>query len=488
MASLLVSFLVTPEYLDFLHEEEYGFVILFTQLIAYTSVLDFGIGSWLLQKISVGLISPSDETEAVIRKSYRVLFLVLIVSLPIIAILAFKTELFFSLPTGSAFSKTLFFFALLASVVSIFFKPFTSIQVANEHLRTNATINFFSLLIFSVGSLAMLHIGWGINSFFLAHIISVISNLSASSYFLKKEKSFTLHIGIPTCNETKTVLSGSFFIFLNAVSAQIIYNGDRIILAGFVSLSSLSIFTLNIRILEIGQAALIKMTDTYMPKMIKAANFGVDFCYAYFCHISRLTAVAAILILSNIFLFNQTFIKLWIGPEWIIQGSEALTASYGLAVFLHVVFRIPSIFLFGLGKNEGYTKTSFADALLNLCLSILFIPRMGVLGAVTATVVSTLATSVPANIYLLKNSLQKSRSFWRIIHPGLMPLVKSAPLLGASLWASSAISAFANSWPRFVLITILLNLIIIPITVMINFGGLKSLQKEINQLNHGFHG
>lgn len=488
MASLLVSILVTPEYLDFLQEDEYGFVILFTQLVAYTSVLDFGIGSWLLQKISVGLISASDQTDAIIKKSYRVLFLVLIVSLPIIAIIAFKTDLFFSLPAGHAFSKTLFFFALLASVVSIFFKPFTSIQVAKEHLRTNATISFFSLLIFNVGSLVLLHIGWGINSFFLAHITSVIINLSASSYFLKKQKSFALHIGIPTLSETQTVLSGSFFIFLNAVSAQIIYNGDRIILAGFVSLSSLSIFSLNIRVLEIGQTALIKMTDTFMPKMIKAANLGVDFCYTYFFHISRLTAVAAILILANIFLFNQTFITLWIGPEWIMPSSEALTASYGLAVFLHVVFRIPSIFLFGLGKNEGYTKTSFADAILNLTLSILLIPEMGVMGAVTATVISTLITSVPANIYLLKNSLHKSRSFWHIIQPGLLPLAKSAPLIGASLWASSAISAFADSWLRFVFATILLNLIIIPVTVMINFGGLKNLQKEINQLNHGFHG
>lgn len=487
--TLIAGIFVTPFYFNYLSKERYGFAILFAQIVTYLGIFDLGIGSFLVQRISVHLTAAKSDLEQkeLVSKCLGILLAVILILTPFVFLLAFFVDHIFHFDFElKVQTKLLLSVSFLATLFSLFFKPIVSILMAREHLLFNAFSNTLVFFIYSVGALVLLHFKLDINSFLISHLVSLVFGTLVNYIYLRGKWPFDISFIHPQKSFAKEILTPSLFIFINGLAAQIIYNGDRVLVAKFVGITALTLFNLNIRVIEISQAFLIKITDLYIPRIVKTVHSQLHQSINYYNTLTRVIVILTFLTLMNIITFNNTFLKLWLGDSFVL-GDSAIVNIYMCAMFSHVVFRIPSLFLFGIGDNKIYATASLADAFLNIVLSILLVPIFQIKGLLLATLIATLVTSVPINIISLKKVFREQTNFRTTLAPIFAPVLFNLPFIFVSFQLSPFVYGHVTSWLQFFVIVVLINCVFVFLLTVVNFRGYKKLVQAIKLLNNGFY-
>lgn len=488
VVTLFVGILITPYYFRHISSEQYGFAILFSQIVVYLGIFDFGLSTFLVQRISVVLIKAGlPGQHRVISKSFGILLIMLLILIPPSVLLAANIDRLFDFSFELTLqTKALLLLCFITTLGTLFFKPLVSILVAREHLLFNSISATCSTLIYAIGSLLLLRLGYGVDSFLYAYLAGAIISTGMNYFFLKTTSGFAISIERPQRSDLRDILTPSFLIFVNGLAAQIIYNGDRIILAKFVGVSVLTAFALNIRVIEIAQNLLIKLADLYIPKIVKQVNTTAERSLAYYQVFTKAITVVTVLAIANVVALNQAFVHLWVGSDFLL-GDFTIILLYLCVMFSHVIFRIPSLFLYGMNLNKGYTTVSLIDAAINIVLSILLAQDYGIKGVVTATLVATLFTSAPMNIYFLRQAFAGGVSIKSILAPVVVPFIVSSPVLIFTYYAREVVFDRIQSWTDFVIFAALGNLVFITSLMFLNYRGYSNLRLTASELNHAIH-
>jgi O-antigen/teichoic acid export membrane protein len=314
-------------------------------------------------------------------------------------------------------------------------------------------------------------------------MIGKIVNLLRTFFLFPRKKSDLLYSPtLPRKKELFYLINGGFYLFLNGMAAQVIYNGDRIIVAKFVSIATLTIFTINIRTIEIIQMFVMKMSDVFIPKIIKVASENLDKAMIYYVSFTKISVIAVIFLQINFLLFNTSFIKLWVGEEFLLKDKSVIPL-YLIVFFLHIVFRIPSLFLYAIGKNKQYSFVSLIEAVINLSLSIILARYFEIKGIVIATIIALFLTSIPSNLYFLNKYFEARISYYKSISPLIIPLLLLSPALIAAYLLNERVMKLITNWYLFFTFVILFNIIFLPIIVLINYRKVSLFFNDLKFLN-----
>lgn len=451
--------------------------------------LDIGVSSFLTQKLSrLTIKSSKNKNNRLIPSSIGFLLLISIFLVPIIIAVTFYFENIFSLNIIiSNKTKFLIGMSMIISLINLFLKPYTSLLYSEEKLLSVTLFSNLSFVIYNLLSVILVYYNFGINSFFYALIISNLIYLSfILFYFFLSKRRNMIKVSIPKKKEVLYFINGGFFLFINGIAAQIIYNGDRILVAKFVSISSLTYFTINIRAIEIIQVLVMKITDFFIPKIVKITTVSIQNAIEYYYQFTKLSTVIVLYIIVNFLLFNKCLIKLWVGSEMIISDFSIIL-FYLIICFSNIIFRIPSIFLYAYGKNRQYSMFSILDAILNLCFSIIFVKFFELKGIVLASIFATFLTSVPSNLYLLKKYFDIRDKWFVFLKPIFLPVIYSTPLLVLSYFGSSYALEFIHNWFQLFEVVIFFNLTLTPVFIFINYKNIRNFILNIKKINNGIY-
>lgn len=489
VVNLLISIFFIPYFLSKFSNQSYGLVVLVSQVISFVMFLDIGIASFLTQKLSSLIARPNPKKGTrLVASSIGLLLIISLILIPIIILLIINFEKIFSLDFYIPIdTKLLIGASMVVSLINLFSKPYTSLLFSEEKMVSLTFLSNLSFVLYSILSVIFVYINLGINSFFYALVISNLFYLfSVFVYFIRYKRQDELRVALPKKKEILYFINGGFFLFVNGIASQIIYNGDRILVAKFVSVGVLTLFTINIRIIEIIQVLIMKISDFYIPKIIKSVALTKETAVRYFTSFTKLTVVIVCFIIINFLLFNASLIKLWVGSDMIIDDYSVI-GFYLIVCFSNIVFRIPSLFLYASGKNKQYSLFSILDAVINIILSIFLVKYYELKGIVLASIISTFLTSVPSNLWLFKKQFNINDYYTVLVKPILLPLSILSPIIFFGYVFSVKLLMFIDNWLELIVLFILFNLFLIPIIILLNYKKITLFINELKLVNNDIY-
>lgn len=241
--------------------------------------------------------------------------------------------------------------------------------------------------------LFLIYIGWRLEGALFAFILSVISGSILAFYFLQKLFPSLTSKMIPSILESKKILGFSWPLFFVGFFYLIILWMNTLLIGYFLSAEEVGIFGAANNVAMLGLVVVNSFSSIFAPVVSDLSNRGekqaLENLYKVVTKwISMLSFPLFILMIY----FNQEILILSFGKEF-VQGA-------GVLVILNIALLINAIigatgFLTAMSGKPKIELANLGIVLLsNFILSVVFIPKFGILGAAYSTLAAFILLNV----------------------------------------------------------------------------------------------
>ena len=382
-----IAFFLSPFLVHTLGDTKYGIWSVVSALSGYMSLLDLGISSALTRYVSKYNQSGEGEKISEIVNSgfglYTLLGLLLIITSPLTA-KVFVHFIHFD-PSLIEIVKQL---VILTSFDVAFFLVAGAYRGVFQGLQQFGTINFILIATGAIKALLFLVLlsnGYGLVSMSIITILEKLITLSIFYFLLKKALSFRFEFKNMNLHGIKTILSFSFFTFLNMVANQIIYYSDAFVIGYFAGAAAVTYYSIAWSLMEYVKKFCLSFTRVFIPAFseMEAAN---DFkkIRVYLINGSKYALLSCCLFCFGLIVYGENFIALWMGPEYGATCAPILTILL-LSQFIELPQLISLAVLLGISKHKYMSYVSLATGVINVVLSVVLIQKFGLIGVAIGT-------------------------------------------------------------------------------------------------------
>jgi len=214
---------------------------------------------------------------------------------------------------------------------------------------------------------------------------------------------------------------------LAILAGRIHYGSDALIIGTFLSPAMVPFYLIPANLINYSRSLLLSITQSYLPLFSRMeANGEKEAMADTYLIYTRLTLLVFLPVLVMLSFFGETFLGLWMGPEYARIGGPVillLTISLTLSGLQPLSERL----LTGTAQQGVLVWTGFGAATVFLALGFLFIGQHGLTGLAVAFLISSLGPS----FFILKRSLFllniTIRAFCvKCLYPNLVPTVAAA--------------------------------------------------------------
>jgi O-antigen/teichoic acid export membrane protein len=430
---VIISLGSTPFIVSTLGKSEYGLFSLVNSIIAYIVLLDLGFGSAVI-RFNAKYISENNSTgQRNINGMFLLLFSAIgLVSLIASVILVFNFSSIFSSLSESELSilKTIFIIAAINVAVSFPLNIFSSIITAYERFVYLKVINLIRVvlspammvlvLLFDFRSTGMVTVALVLN--LTIGVINVV--------FCRTKLNLTVRFTGFDTKLFKEIFSYSSYILLSSIAFQIYTNADPLIIGMFLGATPIAIFAiaaqLNTYILNFSNV----LASFYLPKLTKMIVKGADQAALMLelVKIGRIQALIVGYIVSGFVLFGQSFILIWLGPDYKYAYTVAL-----IIIIPQITSIVQSLFatmLEAMNMHRVKAFIYFSVAILKVGLTFWFIRFWGITGCAIATAIGMIINVCLNNVYYKYKLKFDILHFWLQIIRVFIPVVLLAGLSG----------------------------------------------------------
>ena len=393
LVSVLLSLAVTPVVVAYLGAGRYGLWLVLTQVVGYLGLFDVGMRNGLMRFLA----QHRTDDEVTSRLVSTGLFGALVVSAAAAGggwLLA--APLATALPVDELGAPEV---ARLIGAQALWFACQYPLRVVggvlfvHQRQLLSHVIDFGVVAATVAASLVFLALGLGLWSLVLANYVALVPHGLALVAALRRHFP---HLRIsPSRFDLGWLVRTyrfSFFLFLNAFAWLAISSTDRLIIGAFESVAAVAAFSLTVRLQEFAQSLIFKLTDNAFPEMVDLDARGRRGDLARLYH--GLTAVTVSLSAAAFWMvvtFGETFLTLWVGPEYF--AGDLILVLAGAILLYHCWHHVGAILLQGAGLMKTFSLVSLVEAALNVGLSVVLVRRYGVAGVLAGTLAAGLLTS-----------------------------------------------------------------------------------------------
>lgn len=379
-ANIVVSLFLTPFVVHSLGNIRYGIWSLILSLVGYMGISDVGLRRSINKYINQYLAQKDNERALqVVSTSVGILMVIFFIVMVVSIVLGSLFYSIFSAVPSSFESEvriTIFIAALefgsglIGSVFRRAVESFDRFDIINYSrifmliLRTALVIwvlTFFpSLTNLALASFAVQAI---MSFFFIVAAYRVWPNFRVSLALIKKNTALELaKFGGPT--------------FFDNISAQIINYTDLTVIGILMSVSDVTFYSIGFSMILYARTFLEKITTILTPTLFRETAIE-DFANLRFFLMRgiNLGVVFSLPLAIGFIIFGDTFIALWMGPDF-FQSAAVLAIHATTLIFLPMV-NMSKIIILGFGKPVKVAGISLVEAIANLLLSIFFVTRIG---------------------------------------------------------------------------------------------------------------
>lgn len=224
----------------------------------------------------------------------------------------------------------------------------------------------------------------------------------------------------------KVVLSFGLASSVLHIAGQIMLFGDSAVIGIFLPVGMVTYFAIAGNLTDYGRQVAGGVSRVLTPLVSAVEARGENAAIIRSLLVGARSATLLVLPVAVTFIIRgTTFIRLWMGAEYATLSGQVLAV---LAVFLavHAAYEVMTASMMGINRHRGLIPIFLADAVCNVVLSILLVPRFGVVGSALGTVIPQLVVTLLIGPWYVRRELGVPlTSFWMNSH--VRPLLAIVP-------------------------------------------------------------
>ncbi len=384
LLSIVLGLTVTPFIYRILGKELYGLNALVFQALSYLSMAELGVGTVMVVSVYKPLANGEyDLINRILSTGQRLFNYIglLIFSVGVIVCLYFD-HLFKINANDVLISKIVFFIFLLKTVLTYFFSSYFSLITASQKGYKLGIVNLFTGPLMPLLNLGVLYLGFGLIGIVINGLLIGIITLLISIRIVKKEFPWL------NLNADKTYYgpykADLFPVFMDKLLVLAVFQTDYIFISSILGVAFVAAYAM--------YTSLFGLIRDFVWTSLNDITHGIGELYAklqlnqiyqLWRDIINLAFIILSIVVPLMCLFTDRFIQLWIGKNSVLPQLNTILFILNL-VYL-VTIQCTTIFINA--KNFFWKRIwgSVAELVVNVCLSLYLIPRLGTAGALAGT-------------------------------------------------------------------------------------------------------
>lgn len=394
MINIIVGLITVPIMTHFMGTSEYGLFELMGSLIAYMSVMDFGLSSTITRYYSQAMARQDEKEKQNILAVSGLIYLGIAVLTVLVGVVIYHClgPIYSSSLTAAelASCKRIFIVLVINMAITIPSHLFTAVLTSEERFIFLRGVTMFSQALQPVGYIVVLYF---VPTAFAVCIVQTTFNLvvvALNAFHCIFKVRMKIHLYSFDKPLVRSMLGFSFFIFLNTVIDQLYWKTDILIMGAVAGTAATGIYGIASRITTMYMNFSATVNSVFLPQISKIVLQSKDLhpVNAIMKKVGRLQFYVISLILSGFLCYGRQFLWLWAGSKYTdAQKFEA----YLICLIVMIPLVIPLIQNIGITILQAMNKHAFRSvvylivAIANVAASIPLAMRFGGLGCAAAT-------------------------------------------------------------------------------------------------------
>jgi len=430
----VISVILTPAMIHGLGNMYYGMWALVGSLVDYSGLLDMGMRATLFryvayfrganQRAGLNQTFATGVTIALCAMFLCALgFIGLAVALPPFFKFAGTDKVVFSkviLLMGASVSL-----ALPTQFLSAYLRGLERFDLYNLGVMVHAIVRATLLL-------ALLKLGFGIIPVAMGVLASEVFVLMLYWVLVKRaDPGLKVSLDHLTWKQTREMCNFGFYSFVTNSGETLRYSTDSFVIGRMLTVALVTPFNVATRLTEYFKALIGGVSGPIMVRLSSLTGKNQeDELREEFLRSTRFSMLLSILVGGVMILDGKTLIRIWMGPEYLV--------SYPILVVLTVAYIVTwgqiacQLLIFARARHhKSISWWTLGEGLANLCLSMLWAPRFGLLGVAMGTAVPLVASKLLVQPWYVLKDLRMT--VWTYFKGGLLrSLVVGGIFLGGS--------------------------------------------------------
>ncbi|MBI5078302.1 MAG: polysaccharide biosynthesis C-terminal domain-containing protein [Candidatus Yonathbacteria bacterium] len=388
---VLIAIFVTPIIVHHFGVKEYGIYIFISTLVSLAGLLDLGVSVALSKFIAEKHGSQDKEGIKDLFKTTNTILVIIgltgaifIISSIFIGLVSFPGETvgaYRAYIPAFMYAGVLFFTNSISGLYAL-------IPIAYQRFDISSKIGISFITIQQAGILAVVFLGWSINTLFLLQAL-----LALVFYFVYKKYSMTIlnpdecsYIRMYGWNKLVAIKCYRFGIvsFLNNLAGSSLTYLDRMIIPLFLGPSNLTFYSLPGSITNKVPSLSTTLSTVVFPMTAHFEGGGNrEMTKNLYVRSMRLITIISTAVTISFIAFAYQMLEYWISPELAEKATSVLVILALTNLALAITYPLNN-FLLGMGKLKALSITSVSTAVLNAILLVTLLPRFGLVGAAWA--------------------------------------------------------------------------------------------------------
>lgn len=435
LVNVVVALLFTPFLVSSLGQAGYGLLSIVVAFMAYLNMLDFGLNDSLLRYF-VGHRKDREATSGFFGRMFGVY--ILIAGLILLAGhgIAAAFPLIFAAtmsPEEIALLASMIKVMSVGAAVLIGLNPVSALIYAHERFVFMRSVEMLITLGSTGAMVVVLMQGYGpfevavVTA--LGKVVQALLSLSYAVVVLKLRP----RISRPDWPELRGVAIYAAPIFVSVVVGQAFWKLDNILIGAILGAAPVAVYAIGVTFNKYFMSFATAISRIVAPDVIRRMDAGADAATLtdLMIRISRIQALALLLILGGLIVFGQRFLTLWLGPAYSISYYVMLAVLCPFA--LEMTGNARNLILQVKGLYWHKSTITAVMAALNIPLTILLLHLWGVVGGAISTGLAVLAGYVMIALVLRFRVGLSMWRYWRETARGILPIFVALIVAGLVL-------------------------------------------------------
>ena len=427
LIALAAGFLLTPFVLSRLGVAEYGLWALVGSVVAYVSLLDFGVAGAVIKYVAEHRAKGENEQAHHLTATALWIYTGLgLVALLISLVLAFLFPRLFNLAPGQQSQATWLVVLMGAGLgVSIPCAMPSAVLIGLQRYDIVNLVRAAGTLLAVTATVVVLSLGGGVLGMAAVNILVTLLMQVPSVWFIRRIAP-ELRFGWRGAQraQVRRVASFSASMFVMNVSGQVQTKTDEIVIGLSMPISAVTPYAIARRLSEMAQIMADQFMKVLMPLASELeAGEGRERLAGLYVTGTRLTLVLLLPIGLTLIFLAKPLLTVWVGEPYAAYAH--LVVILTLASVIDTSQWPAGSVLQGMARHQPLALTSIVAAAANLGLSLLLARTLGLTGVALGTLIPTAAVCLGLVLpYALRTiGVSAGAAFRQVLIPAVAPAV-----------------------------------------------------------------
>ena len=407
----LIGLIKIDYFIEFLGADKNGLYNLYSQIMAYVTIVDGGLTSAVLYRMYAPIAAKDYSKLGSLLKGSRTIFYV-------IGVLVFGVGVIVSFFLPALVKNNTFEFSylqgtfllyLIGGTIPYFCIVSKTILEGYQEKYISNTVTQSVAIVKGIFEIVVLLLGADLYTIILLYTVSNIISSIAIYRISKKRYSY---IPIKEVSPSYEILSDVRDLMIHKIGTLVASNVDMLVISAMLGLRYVTIYSSYNYIIKNLTDILGKISYSMTAGIGDLIQHGKERAHKFFMEFNAFSFFLGIIVCVPLLIVMNPFVDIWLGGK--IETTFLLSLAFTLNTFYYIV-RMPfRTFVTSAGLFKETRMLPIIETIVNLALSLLLVQWLGVAGVLIATFIAYMVSDYfPRPVILYKVLFGKnSRSFF----------------------------------------------------------------------------